>query len=70
MADWKFGLVLPHFGQHAWVEKMSRQSYSDLVWRLDTGRLSARGSVWRRVAAGANHFGDLYKAHGVSPGSF
>jgi alkanesulfonate monooxygenase SsuD/methylene tetrahydromethanopterin reductase-like flavin-dependent oxidoreductase (luciferase family) len=21
MADWKFGLVLPHFSQHAWVEK-------------------------------------------------
>lgn len=52
------------------TETSSRQSYSDLVWRLDTGRLSARGSVWRRVAAGANHSGNFYKAHGVSAGSF
>jgi hypothetical protein len=52
------------------TETSSRQSYSDLVWRLDTGGLSARGGVWRRVAAGANHSGDFYKAHGVSPERF
>ena len=52
------------------TETSSCQSYSDLVWRLDTGCLPEGSGVWRRMAARANHTSDFYKTHDISPPVF